>query len=129
MLVVKTFLKETQNKGIGLFAGEFIPEGKRIWVNEIFFTVDFEKEIIDNLFPELAKEFLEKYAWTKDGETYHLAIDNERFVNHSETPNVGENKVDESMVALRDIQEGEEILYNYRDFDLTSENDLGFVVK
>jgi len=34
-----------------------------------------------------------------------------------------------SMVALRDIQEGEEILYNYRDFDLTSENDLGFVVK
>ena len=128
MLVVKTFLKETTNKGIGLFAGEFIPKGKIIWVLEPFFIVDFKNELI-NTFPELVKEFLEKYTWTKDGETYHLAIDNERFVNHSETPNVGENKVDESMVALRDIQEGEEILYNYRDFDLTSENDLGFVVK
>jgi len=128
MLIVKTILKETKNKGIGLFADEFLPVGKKIWVNEILFTIEFKKDLID-MFPQVAKDFIDKYAWTEDRKTFFVNLDNERFVNHSENPNAYYDNETSDMFALRDIQVGEEILVNYRTFDLISESDLGFEVK
>jgi len=128
MLIVKTFLKETESKGIGLFAGEFLPRGKRLWVNETLFRIEFKKNVIDIL-PFTAKEFIDKYAWTEDGETFWVNLDNERFVNHSETPNAYYDKMTGDMISYGDIEIGEEILVDYTSFDLSSRNDLGFVVK
>jgi len=128
MLLVKTILRETKNKGIGLFADEFLSAGKKMWVNELFFTIEFEKVIID-MFPPTAKEFIDKYAWTEDGETFWVNLDNERFVNHSETPNAYYDKDTGDMFSYRDIEIGEEILVDYTSFDLSSKNNLGFEVK
>ena len=47
---------------------------------------------------------------------YELCSDDARFFNHSDEPNTGSISNDTD-VALRDIQQGEELTCDYRTFD------------
>jgi len=51
-----------------------------------------------------------------------LNIDNTRFINHSDTPNIKHQEY--KLIAANDIKKGEELLDNYNDFDdqLASKN-------
>jgi hypothetical protein len=76
--------------------------------------------------PELARNYLDTYAWTsKKSGLLVMSMDNDKFVNHSDTPNtLSEYRDDEAeviTVALRDIEAGEELTDNYRSFE-ASEN-------
>jgi len=133
MLRVKTYLalSTIPDIGIGLFADETISKGAVVW------------EFVDGLDQVLTwqdihsmdksdKEFVEKYGYlrkqpgTKD--VYVLCLDNARFMNHSESPNVIDNPdvygIDGKTVAGKTIQKGEEILCDYFGFDANAEEKL-----
>ena len=111
MLKVKTFLKESGEHGIGLFAGEFIPKGTVVFEED-----DFTLIIPDDEFEKMSteqKQFIEHYAYKQFG-TYKLSVDNDRFMNHSNNPNVDDSIHVDKTIASRDIQPGEEITCDYR---------------
>ena len=118
MLVVKTKLKEFPEKGIGLIADQEIKKGQTVWVyNPIIDIKINEKDI-----PEPAKDFFNTYA-VDIGEDYLcLSIDNNRFLNHSEKPNIKSLGSFEDNIALRDINIGEEITIDYNEIDVNGIN-------
>ena len=125
MLVVKTFLKETEFKGIGLFAGIDLTDGQIIHVTDKNFNKTFSKEEIEYFGP-LQKEFCETYMIHLEGGNCVLDLDNARFINHSSEPNL--LATTEYIMTTRNIVAGEELLLDYRDFDHECANDLGFEV-
>ncbi len=123
MTVVKTKLRETKDKGIGLFADEFIPKGTIWWRDVPSFDKIITKEEYDS-YDTIQKEFIDTYIFVKNDGTMYMCVDNARFINHSNTPNTG--NIGDDCLVLRDIQKGEELTCDYREICLTCVNDLGF---
>ena len=126
MLVVKTELHETKNKGIGLYASQDIRAGDTVWLLEDVMHKVITDDEYKNM-KKLQKDYIDTYA------TYHacgvqgyfLDLDNTRFINHSEYPNIEFSNKDGH--ALRDIYMGEEITCDYRKLsDYPEEKILGF---
>ena len=121
MLLIKTKIGPSEISGIGLFSDEFIPKGTWIWRFKKGFDIRVDEEYPDSL-KEPAKSYFMKYAY-QNPETlkYVLCSDDARFLNHSDTPNTHceEDPEDEDTanVANRDIQTGEELTVDYREFD------------
>lgn len=117
MLRVKTFIKRSDVHGTGLFAAQFIPKGTTTWQYDPEFDVSFTQEQV-NALPDLQKSYILYYAYLdKDLNKLVLCADNQRYINHSKNTNI-ESTVRED-VASRDINEGEELLCNYNQFDDT----------
>ncbi len=120
MLLIKTKLKESSIHGIGLFADEFIPKGTKIWKFMPGFDLAFTPRELQK-FPETARKFIHWYGYRSlHSGRYILCADDARFYNHHEIPNtIGidlEGTEEEGAdIAVRDIQKGEEITYNYKD--------------
>ena len=115
MLLVKTKLKPSGVHGLGVFAAEFIPKGTRVWEFREGFDSRLSEEFVASL-PEPAQSTLRHYSalW---GGGYVVSADDARFLNQSETPNLKTFAEPDMDVALRDIQIGEELLEDYREFD------------
>ena len=123
MLLVKTRIGPSQFHGAGLFAEEFIPKGAIIWrftpgVDEAY----MEKEA--QALPEPKRsEILGLHFTYKSKETgrYILPGDDGKYMNHSFTPTVAtifeEGVEEDSGIAARDIESGEELTVDYRVFD------------
>lgn len=128
MLLVKTKIGLSPIQGIGLFADQFITKGDYIWRFKKNFDIRVNKDY-PNTLPEVAKDYFERYAY-QNNETlnYILCSDDARFFNHSDTPNTNcvKDPEDEETanIAARDIQPGEELTIDYREFD--SEPFFGF---
>lgn len=116
MFTIKTYLDKSKISGTGVFADEPIKEGELIWR----FVEKFDLKLTEDEFqqmPEIAKEFVLHFGYysTKEG-GYIVCIDNAKYTNHSETPNV--KMIDElNSIAIKNIEKGEEITENYFDFD------------
>ena len=115
MLLVRTELKPSNVHGLGVFAKEFIPKGTRVWEYREGFDYRVSREFVGML-PEPARSTLRHYSafW---GGGYVISADDARFLNHSETPNLRTFAEPDIDVALRDIQVGEELFEDYREFD------------
>jgi hypothetical protein len=120
MLMVKTELRESLGKGIGLFAGQKIFRGTVVWKEDSGLTEKvyseeewrkLEKDLSGESFSQIEKYV---YKYNRDGK-YYLCIDDTRFINHSETPNIEEDE-DGNDIAIKDIKEGEEIFTDYGKF-------------
>ena len=97
-------------------AGEFIPKGTVIWKFQENFDVRLSDQQFQQL-PPVAQEFVLHFGYynRKEG-GYILCMDHARYTNHSDNPNM--KMVDENYsIAIRDIQEGEEITEDYFYFD------------
>ena len=119
-MLIETFLKEIDKKGISLFTKYPLKEGQVIYEDCDIFS----KKFTDSEFDKLSanhKEFIRIYGcYIKAHKTWYLDTDNGRFMNHSETPNVtydwgtylegGKG----TMIALKDIPTGTELCSNYR---------------
>jgi len=122
MLLIKTKIKVSKINGTGLFANQFIPKRTVIWKFQPGFDLKIEKNELDEL-SKIAKESFLKYAYFNSTiNKYILCFDDARFFNHSDTPNcieeISSNGEEEGItIASRDIQSGEELTSNYRDFD------------
>ena len=116
MLLVETYLSPSPLEGLGVFASHFIAKGQKLW--ELDPTVDIllsPLQIAER--PEVYQGFIRRYAYfDRSLGAYLLDGDHARFLNHSDTPNLDFSAIDGSGVATRDIQEGEEILCDYRQF-------------
>lgn len=116
MLRVKTRVAPSAIQGLGLFAEEDIAEGATIW--QFDRGVD---QVIDLRYVDpgdfIARDFILKYGYQTvvDQPVFVLCVDDARFMNHSDYPNIVETE--ERSVATRPIAKGEEITTNYQAFD------------
>jgi SET domain-containing protein len=108
MLKVKTSLKSSSIAGLGLFAEEFIPKGTLIF-QEDNLSIKIPQADLENYSSEEV-DYVHTYGYLRDG-VWYCSMDNDKFTNHSEKPNVEE--MGDCTYASRDIQIGEEILTNY----------------
>lgn len=120
MLKVKTYIQMSKVHGIGLFAGEDIPEGTTVWEFEPGLDISITKEQYREL-PSIAKTFFDQYGyWSDELNCYICAADNWRFTNHSKEPNVGtvgaKTGNEGKDIALHTLTAGEELLFDYRTF-------------
>lgn len=122
MLLVQTTLGLSPIEGMGVFAAEFIPKGKPTWRFMHGLDQILSMDLVMTM-QEPIRSGLQRYSYL-DRKTglYIYCLDNARFVNHSDTPNTeGQYPTNDPFgqdVATRDIQIGEELTCNYRDFDL-----------
>mgnify|MGYP000873101180 CR=1 FL=1 len=102
--------------GVGIFATKLIPKGTITWVPDKLDTHFTPQQFAE--MPPAMQKVVDRYSFVESNGDYVLCWDHARYMNHSCRPNVralGE-LVD---IAVRDIQPGEELVYNYG-FDLDS---------
>jgi SET domain-containing protein len=112
MLLIDCTLKDAGKKGIGVFTNEFIVEGSTVWEHDPIFHKKIYLDEYECLDP-VQKAFIDKYATLEkeDFTYYYLDLDNTRFVNHSDSPNIEFDKTEGR--AIRSIEIGEEITCDY----------------
>ena len=115
MFRVPTFVSRSSIHGFGVFAAEAIKKGTIVWqFDEGADWILTPDEMA--LFPEKLQAQME--AWTYQGEDgcFILCSDGAKFMNHSFDPNCDDSGFIRT-VAARDIQAGEELTCDYREFD------------
>ena len=115
--LVKAELRLTEDRGVGVFATEFIPAGTRVnGCNCTFYNEQQVHEILDKLPSDKERcDWLDHtYGW------YGMCVmDHEDggFLNHSENPTISMNAMESSRdFASRDILPGEELTEDYRQY-------------
>lgn len=121
MLLVRTKIGPSIIDGIGLFADEFIPKGSRVWQWIDGFDIRMQASDLQRLSKPALEIFLRYSYLSKRSGLYVLCFDHSRFLNHSEAPNLIDASAADSEegldIAARDIEPGEELTSDYRDFD------------
>jgi hypothetical protein len=118
MLIIPTTLRPSRIHGLGVFAAEGIHRGQIISRFYPPLDVQFTREFYEAL-PPAERLFVDVYAYRSPFTgLYILPGDHDRFMNHSQHPNVGMNP-DGSLttIALRPIRPGAELTCDYRTFD------------
>jgi uncharacterized protein len=119
MLKIKTYLDKSPVSGIGIFAGEDIPEGKIIWEFNPLVDFVYSSKEWNNLTRGISSESLQhvlRYTYKSNGK-YYLCVDSAQFMNHADDScNVGNNSENDTMFARRNIKRGEELLCNYFEY-------------
>lgn len=114
MFIIKTKLDKSSISGIGLFANQFVAKNEIVWQITSISVLKIDSEHYTKL-SILEKNFIEEkdYYWLDENRCYMIPIDDSRFVNHSNDPNIIE-KDDGYYVALHDIHPNEEITIDYK---------------
>jgi spermidine synthase len=127
-----TEVRESGELGLGLFATRLIPKGTHWWkagqdnvlnVTKRQYDVLMRSELARSAASRQLLEAIQMYGYIND-ETNQVvvALDNSRFVNHSDTPNsdcAPEDPNNQAM-ANRDILPGEEICEDYRTYSMNT---------
>lgn len=116
MLKIPTYVAQSDIHNLGLFSASPVKKGTVIWS----FDKDYDRRFSAADLAKMQKKdpaFIDTYLYQSvlDG-YYYCSIDNDRFTNHSDDPNVGFGD-DGNFYALRDIAKNEEITNNYESFD------------
>lgn len=117
MLLVPTFLAPSRIHGIGLFAAAPIPSGTRVWQLDPSFDRAVDEVVLASLAP-IAQLQVQRYAYVDPGRRVRiLCADDARFFNHADDANCGDEPGGDgaTTVALRDIADGEELTWDYRE--------------
>lgn len=111
MLLIKTRLGNAGHKGLGLFSEENIEKGTVVWKEHpLFHSVILYSEFIK--LNGLQRNYLEKYAtYNKNDCSYFLDLDDSRFMNHDDDPNV--EFLYETGTAIKNIHAGDELTCDY----------------
>jgi SET domain-containing protein len=114
MIVVKTKLDRSSISGIGLFASQDIVKGELIWKMTSISVFKITPERYKAL-SQVEKNFITEkdYYWLDDHGNYLIPIDDSRFVNHSNNPNIIEI-YENFCVASKDIKQNEELTIDYK---------------
>jgi SET domain-containing protein len=115
MLRVKTKLVASGIHGVGLFAAEFIPKGTITWQYDPEFDTAFEQSAIERIPEHVRSQFMKYSYYDHDLKKYVLCSDDQRFINHSDNPNIVSTPQRDE--ALIDIHLGEELLCDYAHYE------------
>ncbi len=124
--MVKTRIGPSTVKGagLGLFADQFIPKKTTTWRFMPGLDLVVPEDTLLQLSEAARAQFLNYCYVDKFTKHFILCFDDERFINHSKTPNViqtmAHSEAEGFEVAARDIQKGEELFCDYEDFDFDS---------
>lgn len=118
MLVIPTYIEKSEIDGLGLFAAKDIESGSITWYLDPSIDLVIPKDVFANILNVIEdaeqKERLVKWSYTRN-EDIIFCVDNAKFINHSNTPNIKcEGQYD---IATRDIVKGEEITADYQQFE------------
>lgn len=119
MMLVKTYLAPSGIHGIGIFAGEPIAAGTKIWAFMEGLDPVYDAALLTTA-PEPIRSFLTRYTYPHHREPGKIILDGDhgRFMNHSPTPNTDFRMMHaDAGYALNDIAEGTELTCNYHEFD------------
>lgn len=115
MLRIRTKLQLSHVDGIGLFADQFIPAGAVTWIYDPVFDQAYDEEKIGSLPDFLRDQFVTYAFWDHAQKKYILCADNQRFINHSNRPNIHSTPYEDR--AIRDIHVGEELTCDYAGYE------------
>jgi uncharacterized protein len=116
MLTVKTKLDKSKIAGIGLFADQDIDKDQLVWKNNAGTELAKTPEEFA-AFSDYLQNIYKHYGYMdKVDKLWKLPLDNSRFMNHSENPNLTQVESGDYH-ATRKISAGEEITCNYHQFD------------
>lgn len=113
MLIRLFEVRQTESKGKGLFARDFVPKG-----TAVFFECQRCRRISKGGFealPEEEKAFVQRYGYRKADGSHLLPCDEIIYLNHSCNANILDSGRGFDIV-VRDIEKGEEATYDYRLF-------------
>ena len=113
MFLIDTYLDKSEIHGVGVFSKENIKKGRKIQEERSNFQKEFDKNNLPSM-PLAFANFLETHSYQKylHPDVLILQLDNSKYVNHSDNPNL-----DDDGFAIKDINIGDEIVINYKDFD------------
>ena len=111
MLLIDTYLDKSPIQGIGVFSKENIKKGRKIKERRPEFEIKFDRKNLPQM-PLAFANFIHTHSWEDEEDMYVVGIDNEKYMNHSTDPSV-----DDDGYALKNINIGDEITIDYRDFD------------
>jgi len=113
MMVVPNYLAPSRIHGLGVFAAEPIPAGTAVWVLHPRYDLTFPDAEVAAM-PPVLRAFMDCYGYRDDRHPglVFCGLDNGRFMNHSDDPNL--DQIDDANVAVRDIAAGEELTCDYR---------------
>lgn len=121
MLLVNARAGRSAIHGTGLIARQFIPAGTLIWRFQPGFDVEIGEEVYALLSPTTQEQVQYYACFDPDTRRFFLSSDDDRFMNHAESPNTGSHGDYCATYALVDIQPGEELTGDYREIGM-----LGF---
>ncbi len=112
MFLIRTRLDMSPIHGIGVFCVNTIHAGARVWRFEPLFDKTIRESELARL-PEHIQEHIIVHAehFPEFG-IYRLSSDEDKYMNHSVTPNLRVTE-DDVLVAIRDIAPGEELTIDY----------------
>lgn len=113
MNLVKTYIAPSKIEGLGMFADEFIPKGALIWRVSGLDHVLTEDELFKKEMSLTQLNHFYKYSYKHRGEFIYCSDEN-KYCNHSDNANTMSDY--KTQVAILDINKGEEITCNYKDF-------------
>lgn len=118
MMLIRTYLATSEIQGLGVFAGEFVPAGRELWVLNPKFDIFISVSELEGL-PAHMQDFVARYSYPHlemPGRVRVVDCDDGKFMNHSERPNT-DFRVFDKGYALTDIACGDEITCDYFEFD------------
>ncbi len=122
--LVKTELRMTPDKGIGVFAAQFIPANTVVYESEPQYYTEEEAAAYLESLPSLQEQ--QKWLDHAYGSLGKVCMDlfDPVMVNHSDNPTLMDKTSAKGLntnaaTALCDINEGEELTENYRMYSLT----------
>jgi hypothetical protein len=108
MIKVKTIIKVSLGKGVGLFVNQKIIKGQLIYDEESYKEICHKNNLLTLNQEEI--DYYKRYCW-REGDYIYCNTDNTMYINHSFEPNVVDG------YAVRDINFGEELTEDYSTFD------------
>ena len=112
-LLIDTYLDKSKIHGVVVFSKENVNKGEQIKEERPEFEIEFNKNKLPSMPLALAK-LIDTHAYERKigSGILVLGIDNEKYLNHSTDPSVNDDGI-----ALKDINIGDEITIDYKDFD------------
>lgn len=114
MNLIKTYIKTSEIEGIGLFAAEFIPQGKKMWEISGFDILVDDEGFKQLPLTEEQLAYVKRYIYFNNGYWIYCG-DDAKFTNHSNDPNT--TITFDEQFASKDIYPGDEITCNYHELD------------
>jgi len=126
MLIIPTELRPSAIHGLGVFTRRAIRAGEVVSRYLPPFDVQYPVELLAAV-SEPERTYLQNFSYlSRFTGVWVLPGDHDRYMNHSDEPNVGMNpNGNTENLALRDIAAGEELTCDYRTFDAQWRGKLG----
>lgn len=114
MIHIKYKIKNSLVHGVGLFTDQEIKKGELVYTPNPLLDTDLTQQQFDGLSTSEQKEVMYYGYFHTKSQKYHVAFDAIRILNHADSgsANVTQDE-DMVMIAIRDIEAGEELLQDY----------------